>query len=82
MKELNQRNENTVYCELNNCALQFSHSKLTSRLNTLYLNKNFIIMGGKRDKDPMGRKSVANRYDESGRKSKIPAAYPNTMVSL
>ena len=39
-------------------------------------------MGGKKDKDPTGRKSVADKYDSSGRKSKIPAAYPNSTVSL
>ncbi|CAG7816472.1 unnamed protein product [Allacma fusca] len=37
-------------------------------------------MGGKKDKDLTGRKSVADKYDQSGRKSKIPAAYPNTMM--
>jgi len=35
--------------------------------------------GGKKDMDT-GRKSVAGGYDPSGRKSRIPAAYPVTMV--
>lgn len=38
-------------------------------------------MGGGKDKDA-GRRSVIDKYEQSGRKSRIPAAYPVTMVNF
>lgn len=37
--------------------------------------------GGGKNEMETGRKSVTGTYDPSGRKSRIPAAYPVTMVS-